>query len=107
MSPAERRRLAAECQAAAHEVFAAVNRNVGSELLQLDLPMGQFKTIAPGGEVSVETTPSVVALDGEREVDVLPADDVRIRLQTDGPLVVDIEKTLKEAARKGFFIIGT
>ncbi len=46
MSPAERRRLAAECHAAAHEVFAAVNRNVGSELLQLDLPMGQFKAIA-------------------------------------------------------------
>jgi DNA-binding MarR family transcriptional regulator len=46
LSTAERRRLAAECHAAAHEVFAAVNRNVGSELLQLDLPMGQFKAIA-------------------------------------------------------------
>ena len=46
MSTAQRRRLAAECHAAAHEVFAAVNRNVGSELLQLDLPMGQFKAMA-------------------------------------------------------------
>ena len=46
MSTAERRRLAAECHTAAHEVFAAVNRNVGSELLQLDLPMGQFKAMA-------------------------------------------------------------
>lgn len=46
MSTAERRRLAAECHAAAHEVFAAVNRNIGSELLQLDLPMGQFKAMA-------------------------------------------------------------
>ncbi len=46
MSTAERRRLAAECHAAAREVFAAVNRSVGSELLQLDLPMGQFKAIA-------------------------------------------------------------
>jgi DNA-binding MarR family transcriptional regulator len=43
---AERRRLAAECHKAAHEVFASVNRNVGAELLQLDLPMGQFKAIA-------------------------------------------------------------
>jgi DNA-binding MarR family transcriptional regulator len=43
---AERRRLAAECHAAAHEVFAAINRNIGSELLQLDLPMGQFKAMA-------------------------------------------------------------
>jgi DNA-binding MarR family transcriptional regulator len=46
VSTAERRRLAAECRAAAREVFAAVNRNVGSELLQLDLPMGQFKAMA-------------------------------------------------------------
>jgi DNA-binding MarR family transcriptional regulator len=46
VSSATRRRLAAECHAAAHEVFAAINRNAGSELLSLDLPMGQFKAIA-------------------------------------------------------------
>lgn len=46
MSETERRRLAAECHAAAHEVFAAVNRTVGSELLSLDMPMGQFKAMA-------------------------------------------------------------
>lgn len=46
MPTAERRRLAAQCHAAAHEVFAAINRNAGSELLSLDLPMGQFKAIA-------------------------------------------------------------
>ena len=46
MSPAERKRLAARCRQAAHEVFAAVNRNVGAELLSLDLPMGQFKAMA-------------------------------------------------------------
>jgi DNA-binding MarR family transcriptional regulator len=41
-----RARLAAECHEAAHAVFAAINRNVGSELLSLDMPMGQFKAIA-------------------------------------------------------------
>jgi DNA-binding MarR family transcriptional regulator len=46
LSPADRRRLAAECHQAAHEVFAAINRNSGSELLSLDLPMGQFKAMA-------------------------------------------------------------
>jgi DNA-binding MarR family transcriptional regulator len=30
----------------AREVFAAVNRSVGEELLSLDLPMGQFKAMA-------------------------------------------------------------
>jgi DNA-binding MarR family transcriptional regulator len=46
LSPAERKRLAAQCHQAAHEVFAAVNRSVGSELLTLDMPMGQFKAMA-------------------------------------------------------------
>jgi DNA-binding MarR family transcriptional regulator len=30
----------------AREVFAAINRSVGEELLSLDLPMGQFKAMA-------------------------------------------------------------
>jgi DNA-binding MarR family transcriptional regulator len=42
----DRERLAARCHEAAHEVFAAINRNVGEELLSLDLPMGQFKAMA-------------------------------------------------------------
>jgi DNA-binding MarR family transcriptional regulator len=46
LSPSERRRLAAECHEAAHEVFAAINRNVGAELMQLDMSMGQFKAMA-------------------------------------------------------------
>jgi DNA-binding MarR family transcriptional regulator len=46
LSPEERRRVADECRAVAHELFAGINRNVGSEVLQLDLPMGQFKAMA-------------------------------------------------------------
>jgi DNA-binding MarR family transcriptional regulator len=46
LSPAERKRLSAQCHQAAHEVFAAINRNTGAELLSLDLPMGQFKAMA-------------------------------------------------------------
>ena len=33
------------CHAVAHEVFAAVNRAAGPELLSLDLTMGQFKAM--------------------------------------------------------------
>ena len=47
MSPgSDRERLAAQCHEVAHEVFAAINRSVGEELLSLDLPMGQFKVMA-------------------------------------------------------------
>ena len=34
------------CHAVAHEVFAAINRAAGPELLSLDLTMGQFKAMA-------------------------------------------------------------
>jgi DNA-binding MarR family transcriptional regulator len=44
--PARRERRVAECQEAAHEVFAALNRSSGPELLSLDLTMGQFKAMA-------------------------------------------------------------
>ncbi|MEI6724915.1 MAG: MarR family transcriptional regulator [Actinomycetes bacterium] len=41
-----RARLLADCHDAAHEVFAALNRSAGPELLALDLTMGQFKAMA-------------------------------------------------------------
>jgi DNA-binding MarR family transcriptional regulator len=41
-----RARLLADCHDAAHEVFAALNRSAGPELLSLDLTMGQFKAMA-------------------------------------------------------------
>ena len=42
----ERARLLADCHDAAHQVFAALNRSAGPELLSLDLTMGQFKAMA-------------------------------------------------------------
>jgi DNA-binding MarR family transcriptional regulator len=41
-----RARLLDDCHEAAHEVFAALNRSAGPELLSLDLTMGQFKAMA-------------------------------------------------------------
>lgn len=47
MSPgSDRERLAAQCHEVAHEVFAAISRSVGEEVLSLELPMGQFKAMA-------------------------------------------------------------
>ena len=44
-SSAHTRRIT-ECHDVAHEVFAAINRSAGPELLSLDLTMGQFKAMA-------------------------------------------------------------
>ncbi|MDP6042926.1 MAG: NAD(+)/NADH kinase [Dehalococcoidales bacterium] len=71
--------------------------------LVTEVGVKELKTLEPGEEVEVRHKPSVIALDGEREITVTPADRVKIRLQRDGPPVVNIEKTIKEAVAKGFF----
>jgi len=63
----------------------------------------EFNILAPGEEVEVEHKPSVIALDGEREITVKTSDQIKVRLQEDGPSVVNIEEAIKEAVDKGFF----
>jgi len=63
----------------------------------------EWKILAPGEEVEVLHKPSVIALDGEREITVKGSDQIKVRLQNDGPAVVDIERTIREAVNKGFF----
>jgi predicted polyphosphate/ATP-dependent NAD kinase len=63
----------------------------------------EVKILEPGEEIEVLHKPSIIALDGEREVTVLASDEVKIKLQTDGPPVVDIERALRKAAQQGFF----
>jgi DNA-binding MarR family transcriptional regulator len=43
---AHRAKLVAECHDLAHEVSAAMSRSAGSDLLSLELTMGQFKAMA-------------------------------------------------------------
>ena len=54
--------------------------------------------------VQVNHKPCVLALDGEREVEVGRKDRISIRLSKDGPCVIDIKGALKEAAQNGFFM---
>lgn len=51
----------------------------------------------------MEFKPTVLALDGEREIEVYEDDDVRVQLERDGPLIVNVEVVLGEAVRKGRF----
>ena len=45
----------------------------------------------------VDTRPVTIALDGERQVVIYNKDRVQIELRTDGPWLVDVEKTLEHA----------
>jgi len=49
----------------------------------------------------VRFVPSVLALDGEREVEVKPGQRVSLRLSRNGPKVVDVKRTMAAAAKKG------
>jgi len=80
------------------KVRAAVLPGVVSEV-----GIAEWKLLEPGDEVMVKHKPSVIALDGEREVTVRDTDQIKIRLQSDGPRVVDIEKTIRAAVEQGFF----
>jgi len=53
-------------------------------------------------EVSVTEIPCVIALDGEREVEVKEGDTASFKLSFDGPRVVDIKLALREAVVRGY-----
>jgi predicted polyphosphate/ATP-dependent NAD kinase len=53
-----------------------------------------MKVMAPGEEVDIISKPSVVALDGEREVEIKRDQKATIRLSASGPLVVDVDRAM-------------
>lgn len=56
-----------------------------------------------GDRVQVKDQPSILALDGEREIRICADDLVEIELVADGPQVVAMEKTLRGAVQQNFF----
>ncbi len=62
-----------------------------------------MKVMAPGEEVDIIFKPSVVALDGEREVEIKRDQKATIRLSASGPLVVDVERTMAFAMKRKVF----
>ena len=63
-----------------------------------------YRLLRVGEEVEVTCKPSVLALDGEREVEVRRGERVCVRLSPKGPRVVDIRQALEEAAKSGMFV---
>lgn len=68
----------------------------------LVVPVGVAETrrIEPGEVVRMAPTSGSLALDGEREIELGPDDQVEVRLDTDGPLTIDVEEVMQEAARR-------
>jgi len=68
-----------------------------------NVPVRSCRIIEPDQEITISHTPSVLALDGEREHIIGKGSRWTIRLNLDGPRVVDIPQTLKKAARESLF----
>ncbi|MDP2920446.1 MAG: NAD(+)/NADH kinase [Dehalococcoidia bacterium] len=69
-----------------------------------EVPVAEYRRVKLGEEIPVSQRPSLLALDGEREFKVSAEDNVTMRVERDGPRVVDVTKAVREAAAKGFFI---
>lgn len=69
----------------------------------LVVPVGvqEVSWVDPGEAVVLEPGVGSVALDGEREIEVGPSDEVEVRLDSDGPLTIDVGEAMRQAARRG------
>ncbi|WP_018086080.1 ATP-NAD kinase family protein [Desulfurispora thermophila] len=67
------------------------------------IPLSSYRLLNPGQVVPVLTIPCVIAVDGEREIQVNAGDTAEIELSLEGPRVVDIERTISMAVAMGIF----
>jgi predicted polyphosphate/ATP-dependent NAD kinase len=75
------------------ETATRINAPVGPGLVSSIDVMG-WRVLQPGEAMPVPLRPGTVALDGEREVELLPNTEVTVSLDVNGPLVVDVERTM-------------
>ena len=69
-----------------------------------ELPIASHATMDPSQTVVISESPAVIALDGEREISTSEGEHLTVRLNPEGPLVVDYNAILSLAAEKGFFL---
>ena len=59
-----------------------------------DVEIKDWKLMIPGEKIDIDLKPGTVALDGEREVELLPDNKVYAVMSADGPWVVDVPTTM-------------
>lgn len=62
--------------------------------------------LEPREPCPVSVDRGVIALDGEREIEFSPADRVTVQLSHDGPLTVDVDRVMADAAEQGLLVSG-
>ena len=66
-------------------------------------PVGvvESRRVEPGESVELEPKVGSLALDGEREIEIGPQNEVKVRLESNGPLTINVGEAMREAARSG------
>jgi hypothetical protein len=65
----------------------------------------EYRVLSFGQRVDIKVEKlAMIAVDGEREIEISPKDKVGVELSREGPRVVKLNETLEEATRTGFFI---
>jgi len=70
------------------------------------MDVAEVRPLRDGEEVTL-TGRTILAFDGERDRPVSPAGSVTCRVESSGPLLIDVENTLIRAARDRRFDTGT
>jgi hypothetical protein len=75
--------------------------------LMRSAPIAASRLIAPGENVTLQSEPCTIALDGEREIEFRNPDArLSVTLDPHGPRVVDVEQAIKAGALAGAFRIS-
>jgi hypothetical protein len=72
----------------------------------LIVPVGvkRYTALASGAKQEIAQGPCIIALDGEREVTVRPGERAAVRLNPQGPRVINPQQILAAAAQQGVFL---
>ena len=66
-----------------------------------DVPIADWRIIDPGEPIAIQARRGTIALDGEREIELLAGMQASVSISTDGPWVVDFGRALQKACTTG------
>jgi predicted polyphosphate/ATP-dependent NAD kinase len=71
-----------------------------------DVGVKNHRLLRPGERVSLPFSSFLIALDGEREIEVPIRKPFEVTLGMDGPKIAHMDRILKEATAQGFFLVN-
>lgn len=99
IEPEDREGLHLELGAEGRRVAAAI----APGLIQ-SASISRVTRLRPGDVLDIAPTPCVLAMDGEREIEVLRQERLALRFSSAGPLVVDVRRVMARAQEQGLFV---